>query len=117
MSTVLYFETLFSLSLSLSLSHPLKTGPLLFIMLHIPGSMRRYAQANGYQFGSRQSANLVSAQCFLDPLHGFISFILWVAIDSNLRSEWMQLLVKMYRWVYDGSVFNRTTPHPQNMGA
>ena len=82
-------------------------GPLIFIIIHIPGSVRRCYQAAGKV--SDVEATLVSLQSFCDPFHGFINFILYVVLDPELRSEWSLWILSLCREVsgYVTDVSNR----------
>jgi len=67
-------------------------GPMIFTMIHIPGSIRRASQVTGTEYSENVSNNLASAQSFFDPSHGSINFILYVFLDVDLCKTWKNLI-------------------------
>lgn len=76
-------------------------GPMIFIMVHIPGSLRRGAQAIDYKYSERVESDLVQAQSWFDPSHGLINFVLYVLLDVELCKEWKALFWKVQISVAD----------------
>lgn len=102
-------------------------GPMIFIMVHIPGSLRRGAQAIDYKYSERVESDLVQAQVIIfillifiygksfiliyfkiyieqswfDPSHGLINFVLYVLLDVELCKEWKALFWKVQISVAD----------------
>lgn len=66
-------------------------GPLLFILLHIPGSTRRLGQAFNFDFSEDVQYTLSMSQSFMDPLHGALNFFMFVLLDKTQRNGWGNL--------------------------
>ena len=82
-------------------------GPLLFCLIHIPGSIRRASEASGTTFSQDFSNFLLVAQSSLDPSHGFINFILYVFLDVDLCKSWKELFIQTQKYVVESITTSR----------
>ena len=64
----------------------------MFILIHIPGSLRRGAQAADTPYPPDTEEVLMYAQSALDPSHGAFNFILYVLLDKDLLKDWKDFL-------------------------
>jgi hypothetical protein len=64
----------------------------LFILIHIPGSLRRGAQAADTPYHPDTEEVLNYAQSALDPSHGAFNFILYVLLDEDLLKDWKDFI-------------------------
>ena len=90
-------------------------GPLLFIILHIPGSTRRLGQAFDFKFSPEVSYNLSMSQSFMDPLHGAVNFFLYVLLDRRQRKEWQKLFQNLYSMILTYSGYDTESDRKQSI--
>ena len=76
----------------------------LFILQHVPGSVRRLYQATNSTLSGNDENGFILAQSFLDPCGGLINFVLYVAIDPVLPGEWHEFLKAVYTEYFKGSI-------------
>lgn len=69
-------------------------GPLLMVLLHVPGSLLRFSQISHSHINltDGEVTFWATAQAFCDPLHGAISAIVWVFTDKAVCEEWICFL-------------------------
>jgi len=65
--------------------------PILFVIIHLPGTSRRILEAAN-DTGSPEYHALSALQAVCDPSHGTITFLVWLLLDADLREEWLQKL-------------------------
>jgi hypothetical protein len=65
-------------------------GPLLMVLLHIPGSILRLSQmaSTHIDLSDSETTFWASAQALCDPMHGAISAIVWMFTDRAVCEEW-----------------------------
>ena len=64
-------------------------------MINLPGTIRRSTQAfDPDALSPGAEDRLATAHAFLAPLKGFVNFIVFVAMDPLLQSEWMEF----FKW-------------------
>lgn len=70
--------------------------PVIFAILHIPGSTLRLTQALDITLSDQLSRNLTNAQAFCDPAHGTINVIIWIFSDKDVMSAWYWFIISLF---------------------
>lgn len=83
-------------------------SPLLFCLLHIPGSINRYNEAFGENDGD--ISLITRFQSILDPSHGTITCLVWVLSDPSVRNEWIDTINQITRIYVFGSFSDDLLP-------
>ena len=62
--------------------------PLIFILVHIPGSVNRISQLLGSQLGDSTTSFFRTAQALCEPSEGVWNYFIWVLTDPDVLREW-----------------------------
>lgn len=69
-------------------------GPLLMVLLHIPGFILRVTKANS--LSPSVTSFLTYADMICDPIHATVNAIVWVLADRTARTEWCDFLARLF---------------------
>lgn len=97
--------------------------PVVFVILHIPGSINRVTQALDITMSETTSVILSKSQAFCDPAHGIVNVVTWIFSDRDLleawylffmwyilsESEYQQKVTALYKLKLDIKIVNPTS--------
>jgi hypothetical protein len=61
--------------------------PIAYMLLHVPGTLRRIGTASSFQCAFCEGSTLAFVQGVCDPSQGTVNFVLFVCLDKQLQKE------------------------------